>query len=146
MKRTLLAAVAAATLISLPLVSSAAAADSSEATIDLSGGTIAAGVGIDWGKGTLHFEGQDVPFKVKGLSIARVAAASISATGNVYNLARVSDFVGNYSAISAGAAVAGGAGVIAMKNEHGVVIQLHSTTVGVDLDLGVKGLQVRFAQ
>jgi hypothetical protein len=28
-----------------------------------------------------------------------------------------------------------------MQNDHGVVMQLRSTTVGIDLDLGVKGLE-----
>jgi hypothetical protein len=44
--------------------------------------------------------------------------------------------------VAAGAALAGGGGVSAMQNEHGVVMQLRSSTVGADLDLGVKGLEV----
>jgi hypothetical protein len=99
-------------------------------------------VGVDWAKGTLHFKGQDVPVKVKGLSVLRVGASRISANGDVYNLKELSDFIGNYSAVAAGAAMAGGGSVAAMKNDHGVVMHLRSTTVGVDLDLGVKGLEV----
>ena len=110
--------------------------------IDLSGGSVAVGVGVDWAKGTLHFKGQDVPVKVKGVSLVRVGASKVSATGEVYNLKELSEFAGNYSAVAAGAALAGGGSVSAMQNEHGVVMHLRSTTVGADLDLGVKGLEV----
>ena len=108
----------------------------------MSGGSIAVGVGVDWAKGTLHFKGQDVPVKVKGVSLVRVGASKVSATGEVYNLKELSEFAGNYSAVAAGAALAGGGSVSAMQNEHGVVMHLRSTTVGADFDLGVKGLEV----
>lgn len=141
MKRNMLAAVAAI-FLSCTSTILAAADRTPDATFDLNGGSIAVGVGVDWAKGTLHFNGQDVPVKVKGLSLVRVGASKISATGEVYNLNEISKFVGNYSAVSAGAALAGGGSVSAMKNEHGVVMRLRSTTVGVDLDLGVKGMQI----
>jgi hypothetical protein len=140
-KRTILAAVAATCLACVSAV--ALAKDRTpDATIDLTAGSVAAGVGVDWGKGTLHYKGQDIPVKVKGLSLARVGAAKLTASGEVYNLKDVSEFTGNYSAVSAGAALAGGGNVIAMENDNGVVMHMRSTTVGVDLDLGVKGLEV----
>ena len=141
MKRTILAALMAASLVSLPMIG-LAAAEQPSATIELNGGTVGVGVGVDWAKGTLHYEGQDIPVSVKGLSIANVGAGKISASGNVYHLRDVKDFAGNYSAVSAGAALAGGGGVSAMRNDKGVVMQLKSTTTGVELDLGVKGLEV----
>jgi hypothetical protein len=119
-----------------------AADRAADATIDLSGGSVAVGVGVDWSKGTLHYKGQDIPVKVKGLSLVRVGASKFSATGEVYKLNQVSDFAGNYSAVAAGAALAGGGSISAMENEHGVVMHLRSTTIGVDLDLGVKGLEI----
>ena len=142
MKRNLLAAVAAAFLSCASANVLAAADRTPDATIDLSGGSVAVGVGIDWAKGTLHFKGRDVPVKVRGLSLARVGASKMSATGKVYNLKELSEFAGNYSAVAAGAALAGGGGVSAMQNAHGVVMHLRSSTVGADLDLGVKGLEV----
>ena len=86
-------------------------------------------MGVDWAKGTLHFKGQDVPVKVKGISLLRVGASKISATGEVYNLKDLSEFAGNYSAVAAGAALAGGGGVSAMQNANGVVMHLRSSTV-----------------
>jgi hypothetical protein len=140
-KRNMLAA-AAAVFLSCAAASYAAADRTPDATLDLSGGSVAVGVGVDWAKGTLHYKGQDVPVKVKGLSLVRVGASKISASGEVYNLKELSRFAGNYATVSAGAALAGGGGVSAMKNEHGVVMHLRSTTVGADLDFGVKGLEI----
>jgi hypothetical protein len=142
MKRNLLAAVTAVFLSCTSAAIFAAGDRTPDATVDLSGGSVAVGVGVDWAKGTLHFNGQDVPVKVKGLSLVRVGASKISANGEVYNLKELSEFAGNYSAVAAGAALAGGGSVSAMRNDHGVVMHLHSMTVGVDLDLGVKGLEV----
>jgi len=140
-KRTILAAVAAASLACVSAV--ALAKDRTpDATIDLTATSVAVGAGIDWGKGTLHYKGQDIPVKVKGLSLARVGAAKLTASGEVYNLKDLSGFAGNYSAVSAGAALAGGGNIVAMENDNGVVMHVRSTTVGVDLDLGVKGLEV----
>lgn len=141
MKRNMLAAVAAVVL-SCACVSYAAADRTPDATLDLNGGSVAVGVGVDWAKGTLHFDGQDVPVKVRGFSLVRIGASKISATGEVYNLKELSKFAGNYSAVSAGAALAGGGGVSAMQNQHGVVMHLRSTTVGADLDFGVKGIEI----
>jgi hypothetical protein len=140
-KRTILAAVAATCLACVSAV--VLAKDKTpDATIDLSAGSVAVGVGVDWGKGTLHYKGKDIPVKVKGLSIARVGASKLTASGEVYNVNDIADVSGNYSAVAAGAALAGGGNVIAMQNDHGVVMHLRSTTVGVDLDFGVKGLEV----
>ena len=141
MKRTTLAAVAAVCL-SFASMASFSADRKPDATIDLTSGSVAVGVGIDWGKGTLQYNGQDIPVKVKGLSLVRVGASKLTASGEVYNLKDVADFAGNYSAVAAGAALAGGGNVSAMENSHGVVMHLRSSTVGVDLDLGVKGLEV----
>src|SRR5215831_11408834 len=50
-----------------------------DATIALHGGSIAAGIGISWGSGTLTYKGKDYPIDVKGLSIGDVGATSIEA-------------------------------------------------------------------
>ena len=146
MSRILLAVLTAACLSTAPAIGLAASDPKPDATVEVSGGSVALGVGIDWSRGTLHYNGQDVPVRMKGLSVARVGIGSVNASGSVYNLRQLSDFAGNYTALSAGAALAGGAGVAAMQNEKGVVVHLRSTTVGMDLDLGVKGIQVTLEQ
>lgn len=141
MKRFTAAALAAACIAIVPALGFAA--DAPDATFDLTGGTVGLGVGVEWAKGTLHYEGRSVPISVKGLSLASVGAGSISASGEVYHLNNLSDFSGNYAAVSAGAALAGGGAVAAMRNNKGVVIQMRSTTQGADLKLGIDGIALK---
>ena len=56
------------------------------ATLRLSMGSFALGIGTSWGSGTLTYKGKDYPVKVKGLSIGKVGVTSASAYGEVYNL------------------------------------------------------------
>ena len=43
-----------------------------DATLRLSGGSFALGIGFRWGSGTLTYKGKDYPVKVNGLSIGKV--------------------------------------------------------------------------
>ena len=140
MKRITAAALAAACIAIVP--SLGLAADKPDATFEVTGGTVGIGIGVGWAKGTLHYQGKSVPISVKGLSLAKVGAGSISASGEVYHLNDLKDFSGNYVAASAGAALAGGGAVSAMRNDKGVVMQMRSTTQGVELMLGVDGIAV----
>jgi hypothetical protein len=141
MKRITAAALAAACIAIVP--SLGFAAETPDATLDLTGGTAGVGVGIQWAKGTLHYQGRSIPVGVKGLSLGSVGAGSITASGEVYHLNKVADFSGNYTAVAAGAALAGGGEVAAMRNAKGVVIQMRSTTQGADLKLGVEGIALK---
>ena len=140
MKRITAAAFVAACIAIAPTLG--LAASTPDATFDLTGGVVGVGVGAEWAKGTLHYQGRSVPITVKGLSLASVGAGRISASGEVYHLKNLSEFSGNYTAVSAGAALAGGGAVAAMRNDKGVVIEMRSTTQGVDLKLGVDGIAV----
>jgi hypothetical protein len=60
----------------------------------------------------------------------------------VYHLKSVDDFSGQYTAVSTGAAVAGGASVGTMKNANGVSMNLKATTRGVSLSVAVDGIKV----
>jgi hypothetical protein len=105
----------------------AASQDVPDATIEFSGGSVAAGIGYTWGRGILTYQGKHYPVKIDGLSIAHVGVSHYTASGAVYHLTQVTDINGVYTAVSAGAAVAGGASATAMKNSKGVVIQMVST-------------------
>jgi len=124
--------------------SSPGATDSSaaDASVSLSGTSIAAGIGWVWGKGEIDFKGKEHTFKISGLSVVDAGVASISASGGVYNLKNLSDFNGNYTAASAGITVAGGAGATFLQNEHGVVIKLIETTQGLRLNLAAQGVKI----
>jgi len=112
-------------------------------SVTLSGGAVAAGVGYVWGHGTLKYDGSSHKFKLKGVSVVDVGAAGITAAGDVYNLTNLQDFDGNYAAVAAGATVGGGGSVAYLKNEHGVVIKLHSTTVGLRFNLSADGVHIK---
>jgi hypothetical protein len=105
--------------------------------------SVALGVGVSWGDGKLTYQGKDHLFTVNGLSVADLGIAKATATGEVFNLKKLSDFAGNYVAGQAGAAVGGGAGAVVMKNQHGVVMKLTGTGTGVKLTLAGKGVDVK---
>lgn len=113
-----------------------------DATVTLKGGSVAAGIGYTWGHGELTYQESARPFSIKGVSIVDVGATGITAKGNVYNLRSVSDFSGNYVAAGAGITLAEGGTALYLKNEHGVVIKLVSTEVGLKFKLSADGVHV----
>ena len=123
-------------------VRSAVSQDVPDATIEFSGGSLAAGIGFTWGRGILTFQGKHYPVSVNGLSIVQVGLSSYSASGAVYHMTQVTDINGIYTAVAAGVAVAGGASALAMKNSKGVVIQMVSTHIGVNFSLSAKGVTI----
>jgi len=113
-----------------------------DATLMMSEGQVAFGIGFSWGKGVLTFQGKEYPFKVKGISVVDIGITKATSSGKVYNLKKLEDFNGNYTAASAEGTLAGGAGALTMKNQNGVVIDLLSTTAGVNLKLSVEGVSL----
>ena len=144
MQRTVLSLVVAASLC-LPLMATTARAGDAkpDATIEFNGGSVAAGVGVSWGAGVLKYKGRSYAFKVNGLSIGAVGANTASAAGEVSNLKSLDDFNGNYVAGGAGATVALGAGVAALKNQNGVVIHVHGTNKGAKVAIGGAGVDIQ---
>jgi len=110
--------------------------------IALEGTSIAAGVGVDWGDGTLRFQGQNYKFSVSGLSLLDVGIAKLNAVGEVYHLRQPSDLAGTYVAGEAGFALAGGADVMTLRNQNGVVVTLSAVQEGAKLALGPAGLSI----
>ena len=131
-------------LLCLLLVTSIVAArDAPSGTISLSATSVAAGVGAQWGDGTLTLNnGKTYRFTVQGLEVGGVGFADLHAQGTVYNLRRVSDLDGLYVAADANVAVGSGPGTQTMRNEHGVVINLSSEQEGVKLTLGGQGVRI----
>jgi hypothetical protein len=130
----------------LLLHSPAQAKEKADATIRLSSGSVAVGIGFSWGSGTLHYKGKDYPFSVDGVSVGDVGVSKAEAVGNVYHLKKLEDFNGNYTAASAGATVAGGGSASTMENQNGVKINIHSTTRGLKLKLAVDGVKIQLKQ
>jgi hypothetical protein len=118
-----------------------AQAEKPDATLKLSEGQVAVGIGWSWGKGVLKFKGKNYSFKVEGLSVVDVGVTKANAVGKVYHLKKLSDFNGTYASAAAEGTIGGGAGASTMKNQNGVVIQLTSTTQGVNVKLAGEGVK-----
>src|SRR5262245_20271094 len=113
-----------------------------DATIQLSTGAVALGIGVTWGSGVLTYQGQEYPFSVDGLSVVDVGISKASASGVVYNLKKLEDFNGTYAGVTAGATIAGGAGANTMQNQNGVVINLVGTSQGLKFKLSMDGVKM----
>jgi len=114
-----------------------------DATIKISSGSVALGVGWSWGKGTLTYKGKDYPLAVKGLSIGKIGISGATASGEVLHLKSLKDFDGNYTAAGAGITLAGGRSAVTMSNQNGVRVRIISTNRGADLTLGGGGVDLR---
>ena len=110
--------------------------------IELSTGSVAAGIGFSWGGGKLTVAGKEYPLKVEGLTVGNVGISKASALGKVYNLKSTSDIDGTYAAIGTGVSVGGGGSAITMRNANGVIIDVMTTTEGVNFTLGASGVTI----
>jgi len=128
------------------ITNGAQAKEKADATVRLSAGSVAAGIGYSWGSGTLHYKGKNYPFSIDGVSVGDVGVTKAEATGHVYNLHKLEDFNGNYTAGSAGATLGGGGSASAMQNQSGVKINLVSTTRGLKLKLAAEGVKIQLKQ
>jgi hypothetical protein len=140
MRRFMIGVVAVGGLVAA--LAGLAGAQGKNATLTLSDGSVAAGIGFSWGRGTLTYAGKTYPVKVEGLSVGELGVIRGTARGKVSNLERLEDFSGNYLAVGAEATAAGGAGVTVMRNQNGVVVELTSTTQGASILLGAKGIRL----
>jgi hypothetical protein len=117
-----------------------------DATLRVSGGSFALGIGVSWGSGTLTYKGKNYPVKVKGLSVGKVGATSSSAYGEVFNMKHLQDFNGHYDVGGAGTRGvtlgAGKAGTI-MSNQAGVIIRISSTQSGVAVNATGGGVDMQ---
>ena len=146
MRRSVIASMLVGSFIALLAGLAAAQAKKPDATLTLTEGSVAVGIGWTWGKGTLSYQGKTYPFKVEGLSVGEVGMTRATAAGNVFNLKKLADFSGTYAAGGAEGTVGGGAGISAMKNQNGVVVELKSTTQGANLKLAGEGVKLTLDQ
>jgi hypothetical protein len=114
-----------------------------DATLTLSEGTVAAGVGWSWGHGSLSYKGQTYKVKIDGLTVAEVGITKAMASGSVYNLKSIDDFDGVYAAAGAEGTAGKGAGVSSLRNSKGVVINLKSETKGANIKVAAEGLKLK---
>jgi hypothetical protein len=120
----------------------AIAQDKPDATLELEQGQVGLGIGFSWGEGVLTYQGKQYPFKVEGISVIDVGITKATAKGNVFSLKKLEDFNGNYTAATAEGTLGGGAGATKMKNQNGVVIDLVTTTQGINVKLAPSGVKL----
>jgi hypothetical protein len=124
----------------------AQAAAGPDATLRLSKGGFALGIGVSWGSGTLTYRGKNYPVKVNGLSVGRVGVTSTSAFGEVFNLRHLHDFNGHYTVSGAGTRGvtlgAGRTGTV-MTNQAGVMVRISSTQKGVAVNATGGGVDMQ---
>lgn len=113
-----------------------------EATLELTQTSVALVIGYTWGGGTLTFQDKKHPVAVDGVSILALGVAQASATGEVFNLKTLEDFNGTYVAASIEGTLGAGAGATTMRNQNGVVIQLFTSTQGLNLKLAPEGMRL----
>jgi hypothetical protein len=144
MHRRWKALIAAAGMVAL-LAGTSLAADAPkkpDATLKLTEGSVAAGIGWSWGHGTLSYKGKTYKVKVEGLSVGEVGVTKATATGNVYNLKSLDDFTGTYGAAGAEFTAGQGKGASALVNPKGVQLNLTSTTKGASIKVAAEGLKL----
>ncbi|MGH7962366.1 MAG: hypothetical protein ACRERD_11175 [Candidatus Binatia bacterium] len=108
--------------------------------------SVAAGVGVQWGDGTLTFKGEKYPFSLQGVQLLDVGYAKVSAEGKVYGLSKLSDFEGVYAAAEAGVAVGSGPATVTMRNPNGVTIYLNAVQEGAKLTLAAEGVEIKLKE
>ena len=129
-------------LLVLSTVRLAAAADDASGTVSIQTTSVAAGVGVQWGEGTLTYKGKKHSFSLQGLDLVGIGYAQVTASGTVSNLTKLSDFEGVYAAAEASAAAGSGPATITMKNPNGVTITINAVQEGVQLKLAAGGVNV----
>ena len=100
----------------------------------------AAGVvaGVGSGEGTLTLHGKTYPFEVSGASFGATLALTVSEyEGRAMNLRTPGDLAGNYIAVVAGGAIAGGMGVARLRNAKGVILVVRGPKLGAGLSVAL---------
>ena len=113
-----------------------------DGTVTLEGGLVSAGVGYEWGRGTVTFRGTQHAFCIRGLMVGDVGVANIDARGVIFHMSSIEDFPGKYSSVSLGAAVIKGTSSALLKNKHGVTMQLESRVTGLRFNIAGSGVRI----
>jgi hypothetical protein len=115
-----------------------------DATLELTQTSVALVIGYTWGSGTLTFQGKTYPVEIDGLSFLALGVVRAKASAEVYNLKSAEDFSGTYVAGSIEGTAVAGAGATTMRNQNGVVINLFTTTEGLNIKLAPEGIRLYF--
>lgn len=145
--------VASASLVILLASASAAVAQSQTMpTVRIVSTSVSLGIGGQTGNGVLMLpnlgKGCEYPFTVEGFGAGlKVGISKLTATGAVRNLTKVADIAGRYVAGQAESTLVVGGGVLNLKNQgNNVVMELKSSTEGVNLGFGAEGMTIKLTK
>ena len=103
-------------------------------------------LGASSGSGTLKYNGKRYRLRISGVSLgATVGAASAEFVGRVRNLRKPQDIQGNYTAVGAGVAAAGGGSVARLRNSRGVELEVSGKQIGLMASIDLSGMRIRLA-
>lgn len=104
-------------------------------------------VGAGTGSGSLVFEGKRHRLRIRGVSLgATFGAASAEFVGRVRNLRKPRDIEGNYTAVGAGLAAAGGGSVARLRNSRGVELEVSGKQIGLMASVDLSGLRIQLVR
>lgn len=99
-------------------------------------------VGIGGGNGTLTYQGKTYRLSLGGIGIGSLGIAAVDLVGTASNLHRPGDIAGTYAGAGAGATFVGGAQVVSLQNEKGVVLKLQGAQTGFQVSIGLGGMTI----
>lgn len=99
-------------------------------------------LGGNIGGGSLQFGDRFYKFKIGGISVGDIGASHVRGFGRVFNLDRVADFAGTYTRVGASATLVNGSGLLRLRNRNGVVLELDTTSKGLQLSAGAGGVKI----
>ncbi len=115
-------------------------------TVTINQGQIAFIFSANVGGGNLHYQGRTYPFSIGGLGVGGFGISSINATGEVYNLNKLSDFDGAYGQARTGLTIVGTVlkSGLWLENSEGVYLRLKAKRKGIALALGADVIIIQF--
>jgi len=129
--------------VAVLLLPSSRLAEANSGTVDI--GIAKAGVffGLAKVRGTMHFNAQDYPLDISGITVGTIGLALAHLRGHAYHLRYAADITGNYTLASVGVAIAGGKKVARLQNINSIVyLQLEGPVVGFELSTAVGGITI----
>jgi len=79
---------------------------------------------------------------IGGVSVGTIGVATVNLEGTARNLRTAADIAGTYGAASASVAIVGGGKVATLKNEKGVVLEVHGVQLGLEASLSLSGMTI----
>jgi hypothetical protein len=111
-----------------------------DARITFRGRSASVGVGFVWGTATVEFQGNTYPVRVDGFVLGALGTAAGDGVGQVFHLTKIEDLNGDYTGLASGAALGHGRGTLAMRNDKGVRIVMDTTSEGLQVGAGMRGI------